>query len=32
MGYKHVVTNISDRGDPAHVVMPNAHRVVFLFD
>jgi len=32
MGYKHIVTNISDTGDPAHVVMPRVHRVASLFD
>ncbi len=32
MGYKHIVTNISDSGDPAHVVMPRVHRVASLFD
>jgi len=32
MGYKHVVTNISASGDPAHVVMPRVHRVASLFD
>jgi len=30
MGYKHIVTNISDTGDPAHVVMPRVHRVASL--
>jgi hypothetical protein len=30
MGYKHIVINISDSGDPAHVVMPRVHRVAFL--
>ena len=32
MGYKHIVTNISDSGDPAHVVMPRVHRVASLLD
>lgn len=32
MGYKHIVTNISDSGDPAHIVMPRAHRVASLLD
>jgi transposase-like protein len=32
MGYKHIVTNISNTGDPAHVVMPRVHRVASLFD
>ena len=32
MGYKHVVKNLSESGDPAHVVMPRVHRVVALFD
>ena len=32
MGYTHIVTNISDNGDPAHVVMPRVHRVASLFD
>lgn len=32
MGYKHIVINISDSGDPAHVVMPRVHRVASLFD
>ena len=32
MGYKHTVTNISDSGDPAHVVMPRVHRVASLLD
>jgi hypothetical protein len=32
MGYKHIVTNISDTGDPAHVVMPRVHRVASLLD
>jgi hypothetical protein len=30
MGYKHIVINISDTGDPAHVVMPRVHRVASL--
>ena len=32
LGYKHLVTNISDGGDPAHVVMPRVHRVASLLD
>jgi transposase-like protein len=32
MGYKHIVTNISDTGDPAHVVMPRVHRIASLLD
>ena len=32
MGYKHIVKNISDSGDPAHVVMPRVHRVASLLD
>jgi transposase-like protein len=32
MGYKHTVINISDTGDPAHVVMPCVHRVASLLD
>ena len=32
MGYKHIVTNISDSGDPAHVVMLRVHRVASLLD
>ena len=32
MGYKHIVTNISESGDPAHVVMPRVHRVASLLD
>jgi len=32
MGYRHIVTNISDTGDPAHVVMPRVHRVASLLD
>ncbi len=32
MGYKHIVINISDSGDPAHVVMPRVHRVASLLD
>jgi hypothetical protein len=32
MGYGHVVTNISDSGNPAHVVMPRVHRVASLLD
>ena len=30
MGYRHIVTNISASGDPAHVVMPRVHRVASL--
>jgi len=32
MGYKHIVINISDSGDPAHVVMPRVHPVASLLD
>lgn len=32
MGYRHIVTNISDTGDPAHVAMPRVHRVASLLD
>ena len=32
LGYRHLVTNISDGGDPAHVVMPRVHRVASLLD
>lgn len=32
MGYKHIVTNISNTGDPAHVVMPRVHRIASLLD
>lgn len=32
MGYKHIVINISDSGDPAHVVLPRVHRVASLLD
>lgn len=32
LGYRHVVTNISASGDPAHVVMPRVHRVASLLD
>ena len=32
MGYRHIVTNICDSGDPAHVVMPRVHRVASLLD
>jgi transposase-like protein len=32
MGYRHIVTNISDGRDPAHVVMPRVHRVASLLD
>jgi len=32
MGCEHIVNNISDSGDPAHVVMPRVHRVASLFD
>lgn len=32
LGYKHLVSNISDGGDPAHVVMPRVHRVASLID
>ena len=29
-GYKHIKTNLSDSGDPAHVVMPGIHRIASL--
>lgn len=29
-GYQHITTNLSDSGDPAHVVMPGVHRVAAL--
>ena len=29
-GFNHLVTNISDSGDPGHVVMPGVHRVASL--
>ena len=32
MGYKHIIKNLSDSEDPAHVVMPRVHRVASLFD
>jgi hypothetical protein len=32
MGYEHIVKNLSDSADPAHVVMPRVHRVASLFD
>ncbi len=32
MGYKHIVTNIAENGDLAHVDMPRVHRVASLFD
>jgi len=32
MGYKHIVINVSDSGDPAHVVLPRVHRVASLLD
>ena len=32
LGYKHRVNNISDSGDPAHVVMPRVHRIASLLD
>jgi len=32
MGYRHIVMNISDTSDPAHVVMPRVHRVASLLD
>lgn len=31
LGYKHIKTNLSDSGDPAHVVMPGVHRIASLF-
>lgn len=30
LGYKHIKTNLSDSGDPAHVVMPGVHRIASL--
>lgn len=32
LGYRHIVTNISASGDPAHVVIPRVHRVASLLD
>ena len=32
MGYKHSVINISESGDPAHVVMPCVHRIASLLN
>jgi len=32
MGYRHIVTNISESESPAHVVMPCVHRVASLLD
>lgn len=32
IGYRHIVTNITASGDPAHVDMPRVHRVASLFD
>lgn len=32
LGFKHIVTNISETGDPAHVTMPRVHRVASLLD
>ena len=32
LGVKHIVTNISEIGDPAHVTMPRVHRVASLLD
>ena len=32
LGYRHIVTNISASGDPAHLVMPRVHRVASLLD
>jgi hypothetical protein len=32
MGFKHIVTNVSNSEHPAHVVMPRVHRVASLFD
>lgn len=32
LGYRHIVTNISASGDPAHVFMPRVHRVASLLD
>lgn len=30
LGYKHIKTNLSNSGDPAHVVMPGVHRIASL--
>ena len=30
LGYQHIKTNLSDSGDPAHVVMPGVHRIASL--
>ena len=30
LGYKHIKSNLSDSGDPAHVVMPGVHRIASL--
>ena len=32
IGYKHIVKNISDSGNPAHVALPRVHRVASLLD
>lgn len=32
LGYRHLATNISASGDPAHVVMPRVHLVASLLD
>ena len=32
LGFRHVVTNVSNCGDPAHVVMPRVHHVASLLD
>ena len=29
-GYRHIKTNLSDSGDPAHVLMPGVHRIAAL--
>ena len=30
LGYKHIKSNLSDSGNPAHVVMPGVHRIASL--
>jgi len=32
IGFKHIITNISGSGDPAHVLMPRVHIVASLLD
>lgn len=31
-GFKHIVTNIAESGDPAHIAMPRVHLVASLLD